>query len=422
MPTPSISDETLQEAAELYLQHGSIRAAANAAGVARTTFWERLKRASERGLVGFRPVLPGFRVSRIATTVDAAGNVKSETVQQNPELGEVFEVPPGQVIKELSVFVDPADRIIHKWIKTKPDAATSDLVAALKSVFSEYSGKAELIEAPRQTDRDFLSVYPIADQHNGLLSWGRETGESYDLKIGAERLRGSMARLIGQSPPSEQAIILNLGDWQHTDDSRNMTPRGGNILDVDSRYFKILTTGVHLMMDCIELALQKHASILVRNLPGNHDPHASIALTVALGAFYSNNPRVVIDQNPAPFFFHRFGASLIGATHGHMLRPDKMAMVMAVNRREDWGATKYHYFYHGHIHHERVVEVGDVRVESFQTLAAKDAFDCVRLHVRTVSDVDHASPRRRRDWTAPRQHQSHEGIADAQAVLSSPCT
>lgn len=205
------------------------------------------------------------------------------------------------------------------------------------------------------------------------MAWAKDAGEDYDLKIGATRLRSCAGRLIAQSPPSKTAIILNLGDWQHTDDAKNMTPRSGNLLDVDGRYFKVLTTGIQLMMDIIELALQKHEKVIVRNLPGNHDPHSSVALTVALGAFYANNKRVTIEQDPSDFFFYRFGATLIGANHGHKMRADAMAMSMAVRRREDWGQTKFHYFYFGHIHHETAKEIGDVRCESFQTLAAKDA-------------------------------------------------
>ncbi len=248
------------------------------------------------------------------------------------------------------------------------------MVTALKETFAQYKGKAGVIKAPRHADEMLMSLYPIADQHLGLLAWGKETGESYDLKIGAERLRSCAIRLISQSPPSKQAIIVNLGDYYHGDDQRNVTPGHGHQLDIDGRYFKILQAGVQLMMDIIELALQKHETVLVRNIPGNHDPHAAIALTVALGAFYEKNPRVTIDDDPGDFFFHRFGATLIGATHGHKCKPDKMAMSMAVRCREDWGATLYHYFIHGHFHHESTKEIGDVRVECFQTLASNDAY------------------------------------------------
>lgn len=368
-----ISDEVLQETVLAKADHGSIRETARVLGIDRSTLRERLKRAAERGLLPTDPVMPGFRISRTAHTFDGEGNLRSESIQQKPELGEAFEVPPTHVIKGVSALVDPDGRIIQQWIKTKTDTA-QDLVAALKATFDEYTGRSEFIPQIFDTDDALMSVYPIADQHNGLLAWGRETGESYDLKIGADRLRSCASRLISQSPASRQALILNLGDWQHTDDQRNVTPGHGHQLDVDSRYFKILKAGVRLMIDVIELALQRHEKVIVRNIPGNHDPMASIALTVALGAWFYNNPRVAVDEDPSDFFFHRFGATLIGATHGHKCKPDKMAMTMAVERREDWGATKYHWFLFGHIHHETMKEVGDVRCESFQTLAAKDAY------------------------------------------------
>jgi hypothetical protein len=375
MRSNASSDEDLIRSVEAYETHGTQVKAAAALGINQGSFSVRLKRAAERGLMGTKPVLPGFRITQTSTQTDEDGALERQWVKQKPDAGEEFLLPDGHVIKGVSALVDPGNRVLAQWIKTKADTTTPDLVAALKAVFDGYAGRSELIPFPDHAfNSDLMSVYPIADQHNGLLAWGRETGEDYDLKIGAERLRSCASRLIAQSPPSDTAIVLNLGDWQHTDDQKNMTPRGNNLLDVDSRYFKILQAGVQLMCDVIELALQKHARVLVRNIPGNHDPHASIALTVALGAFYHNNPRVTVDDSPSDFFFHRFGATLIGATHGHKCKPDKMAMTMAVECREDWGATKYHWMLYGHIHHETAKEVGDVRCESFQTLAAKDAY------------------------------------------------
>lgn len=361
-------EDILAEAVAALKTYGSRQAAADALDITYNCLKKRIRRAAERGLMGTEPVLPGFRIARVST------GPHGTHVTQKPELGDEFEMPDGQVIKGVSALVDPEGRVIQRWIKTRTDSVVPHLVQSLKSAFEQYTGAAELIAAPDNTDARLLSVYPIADQHHGLMAWALESGENYDLKIGAKRLRTCMARLVAQAPASKAAIILNLGDWQHTDDATNQTPRGHNILDVDGRYFKVLTTGVQLMMDCIDMALRKHETVLVRNLPGNHDPHASIALTVALSSFYANNSRVVIDTSPDDFFFHRFGATLIGAVHGHKMRPDKMAMSMAVRRREDWGATKFHWFLFGHIHHESVKEVGDVRCESFQTLAAQDAY------------------------------------------------
>lgn len=339
MFSPPLTDEVLAQAVRLRADHKSLEAAARAAGITASSFRNRLLRAAQRGVDGSIPE----------------------------------PLPLGQVVKGISTLYDKDGEKVLEWIKTGSDQSTIQFIEAIRSAFDEYKSACKLISPPKKSDCDLLSVYPIADQHVGLLSWARETGENYDLKIGVDRLKSCAARLISQSPPSKQAIVLNLGDWTHADDQKNMTPRSGNILDVDGRYFKVLTAGVQLMMDIIELALAKHETVLVRNIPGNHDPHASIALTIALAAFYSGNPRVTVDDDPSDFFFYRFGQTLIGANHGHKMKADRMAMAMATMRREDWGKTRHHWFLFGHIHHETLKEVGDVRVESFRTLAAKDA-------------------------------------------------
>lgn len=338
MAIPPLTDEQLLETVELVRKYPTITACAEAENIPRTTLSYRLRDAARRGIDGSVPE----------------------------------PVPQGQVISGISRLYDADGEVRATWVKSKSDGAES-IAEIIKAAFDGYSTRAALIDAPVECDADLLSVYPIADLHLGQLSWGRETGEDYDLKIAADRLRQTASRLISQSPASAQAIVLNLGDWTHQDDNKNMTPRSGHILDADGRYEKILTSGAQLMIDVVSLALQKHAAVVVRNIPGNHDPHASKALTLALKLYYSNEPRVTVDDDPSDYFFHRFGQVLIGANHGHKMRADKMAMAMAVMRREDWGQTKFHYFYFGHIHHETAKEVGDVRVESFQTIAAKDA-------------------------------------------------
>jgi len=374
MSYPQISDAMARAAAALYEKHGgNINACAREAGVIWKTMRGRLKRAAERGMMPTKPVMPGFEIKQTTAELDANGGVTKEWVKQHQESGPAFEMPAGQVYRGISTLTDAEGRTRLTWHKTRTDTSTPDLVAALEATFKAYKGKARPAPAPRHSLADYLTVYPIADQHNGLLAWGRETGEAYDLSIGIKRLRESIVSLVAQSKPSRRAIILNLGDWQHTDDQRNMTPRSGNLLDVDSRYFKILSAGVDLMIGCIETAKRRHAQVTVRNIPGNHDPHAAIALTIALKMFYARDRRVTIDDDPGEFFFHRFGRVMIGAHHGHRAKADRLAATMAAMRPADWGASAFRYFYTGHIHHETAKEIGGVKVESFQTLAAKDA-------------------------------------------------
>lgn len=370
MSQAPISEELLAETVALYQEHGTIGAAARAIGVARQTMQHRVHKAAQAGLLGFKPVPPGFEVSSITE------GPRGTSVTMRQERGAEFEVPAQHIVKGVSALVDAEGRTIQKWVKTKTDTIVPALVTALEERFA----RAELLRpsiddaCPEDFAEDLLSIYPIADQHLGMMAWGKETGDPYDLKIGCERLRDCTRRLVAQSPPSETAIILNLGDWQHTDDDRNVTPGHGNALQTDSRYNKIVMAGVDLMVDVIELALQKHQKVIVRNLPGNHDPHACVALTMGLRGHYRNHPRVEIITDPSDFFYYRWKNNFIGATHGHKSKPRDMVMDMAVSRREDWAKSEYRYFYFGHIHHETALEIGDVRCESFQTVASKDAY------------------------------------------------
>jgi hypothetical protein len=74
-----------------------------------------------------------------------------------------------------------------------------------------------------------------------------------------------------------------------------------------------------------------------------------------------HTPRITVDDDPGLHFYTRFGVNLIGATHRHTMRLDRMAMMLAVDRPQDWGETLYRHFLFGHIHHESAKEVGGVR-------------------------------------------------------------
>jgi hypothetical protein len=261
-------------------------------------------------------------------------------------------------------------------VKTGEDRSTHDVMDAIREVFDEYRGYAKLPPKPKHTSADTATVYNLADHHLGMFSWGTETGEDYDLKISEEILLKSMGDLVALSPNSKTAVILNLGDFFHGDNSENRTPKSGNSLDVDTRYAKMLRVGVKLLIKCIELALQKHTKVYVRCLPGNHDPQTSLALSIALDAFFDGNNRVEVDCDPGPFWYWRFGKVFIGATHGHMVKPEAMPGLMASQCAEDWGASEFRYAYLGHVHHRSKGggELHGVVWETFQTLATKDAW------------------------------------------------
>jgi len=138
--------------------------------------------------------------------------------------------------------------------------------------------------------------------------------------------------------------------------------------------FRKIRAGITTMRYVIDRALEKHNQVRVRNVAGNHDPHASVTLTEALIGYYSKEPRVTIEDSPRAFFTYRFGLNLVGITHGHTGKPERLPGILAVDAQKDWGECEFKYVWHGHIHNKKVFEDMGVIVESFRTLAAKDAW------------------------------------------------
>jgi hypothetical protein len=333
-------DKRITETVESYKKTGSQNATADALGIARSTVRHRLTKATRMGL--------------LEPTVRPA--------------------PPGEHIKGTSTLYTGDGQIKQQWVKTAADTSAEDMRIAIEDAFMQYKGRAKIYPPTKSHDADRAVILPVVDHHLGMFSWSKETGDDYDLKIARQLLLDVSGQLLSASQPAGTCVILNLGDFVHGDDSTNTTAKSGNVLDVDTRYGKVLKYGVELLIEIIDLALLRHDKVVVRNIPGNHDMHTALMLSIALDLFYREHPRVTVDTDPGDFFKWRFGKCLIAANHGHRLKPANMALYMAAQWPEDWGETEYRYFYWGHVHHRDLKEVPGVITESFQTLAPKDAW------------------------------------------------
>jgi len=370
MPQPKLTDALAQEAVDaLNAAGGNTSHAAEALGLARGTFQNRLKAAALKGMLGPAKTLPGFEIKSIATKEG------DSWVKQTREPGEEFAVPDGHIVKGVSALLDADGRTVQQWVKTREGNAPI-LSEAIKAALESYE-PAPLIAPPAYTNDELLTVYPVADLHLGMFSWSKETGADYDIKIASSLLKSSMNNLVARSANSKQAVVLDVGDYFHADNSRNQTARSGNPLDVDSRYAKVVQMGFELVIQCIELALQKHDFVEYRKLPGNHDDETSLMLAVAVAAHFRANERVSVDTSPSRFYMRRHGLCMIVSTHGDMLKMGDLAGFAAAQFPSEWGETKFRYGYTGHVHNEKALAVNTLRglrAESFNTLAAKDAW------------------------------------------------
>lgn len=330
----------------------------------------RQVRRAERGEWGLKPVMPGFGIKSVSSkTADG------EWVKQTKAAGEVYEVPDYLTVKGESAYTDADGRLIAKWTLSREGAQSAALCADMvRAAFNNFVSRYEPIVAPEDCNEALLTQYVVGDHHLGLLAWGAEAGEDYDLKIGERLLRDKMTELVARTPNSHTGMFLNLGDFFHSDSSRSETTKGTRV-DMDSRYGKVGYIGMHLATACIEMLLRKHERVVVWWLAGNHDENVAIALMLGLKSWFKDESRVEIDFNPSKFRSMAHGRTMLVATHGDQLKPKDIAEFSAAKWPEMWGATRHRYAAFGHVHHS--AKGGEPRGmvwESFQTLAAKDAW------------------------------------------------
>jgi hypothetical protein len=336
----------LMEAVE---HHGGMRAAAKALGLAKSTI----------------------------TQAYAAVKVKAALQGYSPEHDMTRPIGPGQMPRGYSTLYRRGEaEPVVQWVKTTIDEEARDAMirAAVAALAEDCKGLSPMVRAPDVAEVDLLAVYPLGDPHFGMYAWAQEAGENFDLDIARKLTLGAVDRLVQAAPPAQVAILLPLGDVFHMDDQSNQTPAHRHQLDADGRFVKVLGVGIQTFRHAVLRCLEKHERVIVRFVPGNHDPHAIWALAYSIAAYFENEPRVTVDLSPAAHWFYRFGSVLIGATHGDKTKHRDLLGVMAADRPEDWGVTRHRYFYTGHVHSQNVTEVPGLVCESFRTLAARDAY------------------------------------------------
>lgn len=334
MAQKPLSREVAQACVDAVNKAGTVSGAAKALGIPRPTLENRLRAAELQGLK-----------------------------------------PAPQNVTGRSTLLGPDGEIKLQWVKEQAGGRSPEQWAEyVKDVFTDTE-PVKRIPLPKGPHRkDLMTVYPIGDHHVAMYSWAEETGADYDIKIADNLLTSAMAYLVENAPVSEQAVIVNVGDFFHVDNLKNETSRSGNTLDVDTRYAAMIRAGVKMLRTCVDTALEKHKAVKVINATGNHDDIGALWLSLALSLLYEKNPRVTIETGPGKFHYHRFGKVLIGVTHGDTGKPERLSGVMAADRPELWGQTQFRYWLTGHVHNRKQLELPGVMWETFRTLAPADAW------------------------------------------------
>ena len=355
MPAPTIANKAMSEAQQkawdAVQEHGSIRAAARALKISYSGLYDNYIRAKRK--VDLDPAIAESMAAVGTGLVPALAWAKTKNSD-----GTSYSV----------------------LLKPQVDADAESVIDRLQGAFDSIPAAAP-VPAPQHTLDGLLTLYPIADAHVGMMAWGDEVGEDYDTKIATDRITSWIGQAVSSSPASDTAIILDVGDLLHSDDQSNMTPRSKHILDADTRHFKTLDLTIYALAVSIDLARAKHAKVIVRILPGNHNPTSYMAVLFALAERYRNDERVEVQKVPGEFFTYEFGNCLIAAHHGDKAKAERMVMFLADQYAEAWGRTQHRYLWTGHLHHHKSQDIGGVTWEQLRAVTARDAYASSHAYV-----------------------------------------
>jgi hypothetical protein len=293
----------------------------------------------------------------------------------SPQHDMTRTVPDPFIVRGVSTYYDKEGKPAGQWVKSRvdDDKYQQIMLSAIDAMKDDIPRESP-VNAPLSGNAKLCNCYVITDYHMGMLSWREETGADWDLKIAEQTIINWFAQSIKQSPEADQAVFAQLSDFLHFDGMDAVTPASKHLLDVDTRFAKVVRSAIRVLRAIINMLLQKYKKLHVLMLDANHDPVSQIWLREFFAVLYEDEPRITVDTSPSPYNAYEFGKVALFFHHGHKRNVSNVSEVFAAQFREMFGRTKYAYAHLGHLHHIDVKENNLMIVEQHRTLAPADAY------------------------------------------------
>jgi len=292
-----------------------------------------------------------------------------------PEQDMVRPVPEPFIVRGVSTYYNAEGKASGQWVKSKiDDSKLQEMMKAVIDGMKDDIPRLTALPAPALGNDNLLNCYVITDYHLGMLAWDEEAGENWDLNIAQALVVKWFEQAIAQSPNADTAVFAQLSDFLHFDGMDAVTPASKHLLDVDTRFAKVVRSAIRVLRTVIDMLLAKHQHVHIIMADANHDPVSQIWLREWFSVLYENEPRITVDKSPNPYNAYEFGKTALFFHHGHKRKVSNVSEVFAGQFREMFGRTKHAYAHMGHYHSIDVKENNLMIVEQHRTLAPGDAY------------------------------------------------
>jgi len=261
-------------------------------------------------------------------------------------------------------------------------------VEAIKDLIKEIP-KFKFDRVPRfeTSESGVAGELALVDAHFGKMAWAMETGRrNYDLNVASDdymyAAENCLSFMAMYKP--EKIFVIVGNDLMHVDNLDNVTPRGKNQLDVNTRLPKIYKTAYKVQLKVVYMA-RDIAPVEVLWIPGNHDPNASMYLCHTLEEHFRNDKHVTVDwyvenEQATRRKARLWGNLLVGWTHEIVGRHASWVNELAQQWPDLWGKSKWREWHHGHRHKKNEIKMypiftsGGVVLRQLTALSPIDAW------------------------------------------------
>jgi hypothetical protein len=284
-------------------------------------------------------------------------------------------VPEPFIVRGISTYYNAEGKPSGQWVKSRiDDEKLAEMMQSVIEGMKDEIPRELPVQSPAHSNENLLNCYVITDYHMGMLSWEPETGADWDLDIAEELIVKWFHQAVSQSPDAHTAVFAQLSDFLHFDGMDAVTPASKHLLDVDTRFSKVVRSAIRVLRVVIKMLLEKHQQVHIIMADANHDPVSQIWLREWFAVLYENESRITVDRSPSPYNAYEFGKTALFFHHGHKRKVSNVSEVFAGLFREMFGRTKHAYAHMGHYHSIDVKENNLMIVEQHRTLAAPDAY------------------------------------------------
>tara|TARA_R110002020_G_scaffold165627_5_gene353138 strand:+ start:438 stop:1868 length:1431 start_codon:yes stop_codon:yes gene_type:complete len=266
---------------------------------------------------------------------------------------------------------------MKKWRQIEKDAEQytmlrEGLANSFFDILADHK-PASVKSRPMNVDKSYAVVLSPTDLHFGKYGWVDEVGSTYNLDEARTRVLQKTEELLGRLPSKPDKFFVGVGsDWFHVDNDIGTTTKG-TAQDMAATPAQILMQGCDLARQHIDL-LRTVSDVELVFMGGNHDRHTSIMLMLYLEAYYNSCEDVTVTVSPLIRQYVTYGNNLIGFTHGDGKVMNKLPTLMAHESRKNWGTTTNHMWFHGHLHHQQMREMGGCLIVQLPSLAGEDRY------------------------------------------------